>query len=39
MWGLVIQISYDDWQQMIILFAGADSMQCALVEAYLIDLS
>lgn len=27
---------YDDWQQMIILFVGVDSMQCALVEAHLI---
>lgn len=27
---------YDDWEQMIVLYVGADSMQCALVEAHLI---
>lgn len=26
----------DDWEQMVILFVGADSMHCALVEAHLI---
>ena len=27
---------YDDWEQMIVLYVGEDSMQCALVEAHLI---
>lgn len=27
---------YDDWEQMVILYVGADSMHCALVEAHLI---